>query len=133
MSPNALYIIAVWVLTGMAFGMLSTSYGACRQTHRRIAGIGELLDWSWFMLAAVIFLVILFWTEWGMFRVWSIVFVLIGYWLWSWLAAPLIFGMFVFLGHGQARLLYYALTPGRWLMRAAWVRIKPRGKPPKKE
>ncbi|MCL5116218.1 MAG: hypothetical protein M1272_03605 [Firmicutes bacterium] len=133
MVPDALFIIAVWILTGMGFGMLATAYGACRRTYRFPVGVGEILDWLWFVVAGAGFLVMLFWTEWGMFRVSSILFVLIGYGLWSWLAAPVVLGMFLVMGHAQARVAHYALVPGRWVFGGLKRQLQRRKKPPPKE
>lgn len=134
MAPNdALFIIAVWILTGMGFGMLATAYGACRQTYRVYRGLREFLDWFWFVLVGIAFLVMLFWTEWGTFRLWSLAFVLVGYGLWSWLAAPVVLGALVAVTYAEARLVHYTLWPGRRLVRwAKQIRWR-RPKPPKKE
>jgi hypothetical protein len=111
MASDAAYIIAVWTLTGMALGLLSTLYGACRKTFRFWPGTGEFLDWLWFVLAAALFVVVAFWTEWGAFRVWSIVFVLVGYLIWAWLAAPLTLFVVSAAAYGQARLVHYLTVP----------------------
>ena len=133
MAANALYIILVWVLTGMGFGLFSTAYGACRRTYRQIPGLTPFLDWFWFILAAVLFLVMAFWAEWGMFRIWAVVFILMGYGLWSWLAAPVVLGAFSLALYGQARLIYYILYPGRFVLRFAQSQARRMKKPPKKE
>lgn len=132
MAQDALYIIAVWILAGMSFGMLATGYGACRQIYRLWPGFRELLDWLWFVVVGGAFIVILFWTEWGTFRLWSLVFVMIGYGLWTWLAAPVMLGMLLAVGHAEARVIHQVLAPERWLIRVVesrYSRIKKR--PPK--
>ncbi len=133
MTPEALYVIAVWILTGMGFGMLATGYGACRKTYHVYSGLREFLDWFWFMLAAAAFLVVIFWTEWGTLRIWSVAFVLVGYGLWSWLAAPMVLPALIWVTGGQARLVYYSLLPGKWLRRTVVRVVTKRRKPPKKE
>lgn len=130
---DALFIIAVWVLTGMGFGMLSTAYGACRRTYRIQPGAREFLDWFWFVLVGMAFLVMLFWTEWGTFRLWSIAFVLLGYGLWSWLAAPVVLGALLVVAHAEARAVYYALTPVRAAFRLVRRLQDKLRKPSKKE
>ncbi|NMP21501.1 hypothetical protein [Sulfobacillus harzensis] len=133
MPPNdAFFIIAVWILTGMGFGMLSTAYGACRITYRMQVGVREFLDWFWFVLVGMAFVVMLFWTEWGTFRIWSIAFVLVGYGLWTWLAAPVVMGALLLVAHVEARAVYYTLAPVRGLIRL-FQRLQDKlRKPPKK-
>lgn len=111
MASEALYIIAVWALAGMGMGLMATAYGACRKIYRLWPGVGEFLDWFWFVIAAAFFLIVGFWTEWGVFRVWAVVFVLIGYLVWSWLAAPLVLSVLSAVAYGQARLAHYTLWP----------------------
>lgn len=135
MAPNAYFVMAVWTLTGMVFGLLSTGYGACRRTYRFFVGVGEFLDWFWFVLAAAVYLVMIFWTEWGTFRIWSIGFILLGYGLWSWLAAPTMLQIFLWVGHGQARAVHMALAPWRRTLRlVTWVarKLAERNPPPKR-
>lgn len=134
MNPNdAVFIIAVWVLAGMGIGMLATAYGACRKTYRMVLGARQFLDWFWFVLVGLGFLVMLFWTEWGTFRFWSVVFVLMGYGLWSWLAAPVVLNALLVVTHAEARLFYYALSPGRRLVGLLKRLHRRPPKPPKKE
>lgn len=113
--------------------MLATGYGACRKTYHFYDGLREFLDWFWFMVAAIAFLVVIFWTEWGTLRIWSVAFVLVGYGLWSWLAAPVVLAALVWTTRGQARLVHYSLMPGKWLWRVASRTLQQRRKPPKKE
>lgn len=133
MAPNAVYIIAVWLLAGMALGLLSTSYGVLRKTYRLLPGTAEFLDWFWFVLAACLFLVMAFWTEWGTFRTWAVVFLLLGYLLWSWLAAPVVLVVLGWCAHGQARFVHYLIVPIVAAARFVRRRFRTVGKPPKKE
>ena len=48
MYPTALWILDVWVLTGVAIGLLATIYGAFRSQWHILAGIVEFLDWFFF-------------------------------------------------------------------------------------
>ncbi|PSR21564.1 MAG: hypothetical protein C7B45_10155 [Sulfobacillus acidophilus] len=120
MTPQALDIIAVWILLGFGLGFLSTLYGACRQSYRIHWGLDHFFDWLWFVLAAIGYVGVSFWTEWGTFRIWSIVLILTGYGVWSWLAAPLVFTLVSAMTYGQARLVYYATLPGQRL----WKRVR---------
>lgn len=133
MAPNPLYIIAVWIITGMGLGFLATAYGACRRTYRVLPGVGQFLDWFWFVLASAAFLIVAFWTEWGTFRVWAVAFILVGYGLWAWLAAPLVLGALSLALYGQARLTHYILVPGFVAARFVRRRVRHAKKPPRKE
>lgn len=135
MTPDALFMLTCWMLTGMALGFLSTFYGACRSQVRMWPGLRDALDWLWFVVAAILFLLVLFWTDWGVFKVWSIAWVALGYLVWSWLAAPLVFGVLVVFAHAEARTVHWLLRP--WMTmgrrgRRMWQGIsRNRKKPPK--
>lgn len=133
MASDALLIIAIWILTGMGLGLFATGYGACRKVYRLVPGSSELFDWLWFLLAAMGFLIILFWTEWGDFRIWSVGFVMVGYGLWTWLAAPVVLQALVSIARAEARMVHYALAPGRWFRGFVRQRIRKSKKPPRKE
>ncbi len=132
-ASDALYIIAVWLVVGMSFGLLSTAYGACRKVYRPWLGIWHFFDWFWFVLAGGTFVVVLFWTEWGMFRIWTVVFVLFGYLLWGWLAAPLMLEALSFLGWLQARAVHYLCIPGLTVARVVKNYTQALKNPPPKE
>ncbi len=80
-------------------------------------GVSEALDWLFFIGVAVIYLLMLFWSDWGSLKIWSIVGVLVGYGLWAWLAAPFVFGVLSFVAHVEARAVYYVSFPVRQLSR----------------
>ncbi|MCY0879635.1 MAG: hypothetical protein OWU84_11930 [Firmicutes bacterium] len=130
MAPNALSVIAAWILTGMALGLLSTVYGAARAVYRFWPGVGEFFDWLWFVVAAALYLVVTFWTEWGVFRIWSLFFMLGGFLLWSGLGAPWAFPLASALFQKQARLVHYALWPGVRAARFVGRQLQ-RRRPPK--
>ncbi len=132
MAARALYIIVVWILAGFGLGLLSTSYGACRKVYRFWRGVGEFLDWLWFVLAAAIFLVVGFWVEWGTFRIWAVVFVVVGYLLWSGLGAPLVLSLLSTAAWGQARALHYALGPFQMGIAHVKRHVESKKKPPEK-
>ena len=133
MAQAALYVIAVWLLVGMGFGLLATIYGAFRKVYRLLPGVGEFLDWFWFVLAAGVFVVVSFWTEWGIFRVWTIVFVLVGYFLWSWLASSLALAALSFLFWLQARAVHYLCMPASFIVRRTQHYIGALRNPPQKQ
>lgn len=111
MAADALWIIAVWVLSGIGFGLLSTTYGAFRSQWRVLPGIRDALDWMFFVVLGMLYVVVLFWTDWGMFRVWSILAILLGYGLWTWLAAPPVLKVLSFVIHWEARGVYFLTFP----------------------
>jgi hypothetical protein len=119
MALQALYIIAVWILLGIGLGFLSTLYGACRKSYHLLWGLDHFLDWLWFVVAAIGYVGVSFWTEWGTFRIWSIVLILTGYGIWAGLAAPLILTLASAMTYGQARLVYYATLP----VQRVWQRV----------
>ncbi len=134
MYPTALWILDVWVLTGVAIGMLATIYGAFRSQWHILAGIREFFDWFFFVILAIGYLVILFWTQWSMFNIWSLVAILVGYGLWVWLAAPLVFPGLAFLVYVQARGFYYFTWPMRtgihWIQRSVARLLTEKNPPP---
>jgi hypothetical protein len=129
MASSALTIISTWILTGVAFGLLSTIYGACRAVYRIWPGLREFLDWFWFVVAAVVYLLVIFWSEWGVFRIWSLLFLLLGFLVWNGLGAPWAFPLLVAIARRQARLVHYALWPGVRAVRAVRYYFRRRQKP----
>lgn len=110
-------MMAIWVLTGMTIGLWATAYGACRSQWRIWPGLAELLDWGFFIAVAILYVLMLFWSDWGIVRVWSLVGVALGYGLWAWLAAPFMFGVLSFVAHVEARAVYYMTLPVRRISR----------------
>lgn len=110
-------MMAIWVLTGMTIGLWATVYGACRSQWRIWPGLAELLDWVFFIAVAILYVLMLFWSDWGIVRVWSLVGIALGYGLWAWLAAPFMFGVLSFVVHVEARAVYYMTLPVRRISR----------------
>ncbi|MCY0909509.1 MAG: hypothetical protein OWR62_14085 [Sulfobacillus thermotolerans] len=113
MNPAA--VMASWLLTGMALGLLSTVYGAFRIQWHWWKIFGHIMDWLWFVLAAVIILAVYLWTDWGVFHVWSLLLIAIGYGLWAWLAAPWVLKIVSPVIFFQARVVFYLTAPVRFI------------------
>lgn len=116
-SPPA--TVVAWLLTGMGLGLFSTIYGAFRSQWNIWVPIGHLLDWLWFVIAAVVILAVYFWTDWGTFHAWSLLVIALGYELWIWLAASTVFAFLSRLLFAEARLVFYVTYPCRWVMELA--------------
>ena len=117
MAFGSLEMVVIWTLTGISIGFMATAYGACRSQWRIWPGLREVLDWLFFIVVAILYLLMLLWSDWGVLKIWSIVGVLVGYGLWAWLAAPFVFGVLSFVAHVQARAVYYVTLPVRQLSR----------------
>ncbi|PSR30882.1 MAG: hypothetical protein C7B43_04305 [Sulfobacillus benefaciens] len=105
--------IQAWVLTGMALGFFSTLYGAMRSEWHIWRICAHILDWLWFVFAAIFILGVYFWTGWGAFRMWSMPIMALGYGLWVWMAAPLAFRAVSKLLSMEARVVFYITYPLR--------------------
>ncbi|PSR28818.1 MAG: hypothetical protein C7B47_04125 [Sulfobacillus thermosulfidooxidans] len=115
MSPE--FTIAAWLLAGISLGLLSTIYGAMRTQWHIWNVIGHFLDWLWFVVAALLILVVYLWTDWGVFHAWSLLIIALGYGLWVWLAAPTTFGWISRILFVEARMVFYVTFPFRWFLR----------------
>lgn len=116
---RSLFIVASWVLTGMAVGFLSTTYGAVRRQYRIASPIKHFLDWLIFVVIALAMLIVGFWTDWGDFKLWLLPAMGLGYGLWAWGAAPVVYGAMAGIMFWQARLLFWVMWPFRRLIGVA--------------
>lgn len=119
MTADAGTVLAAWLLTGMGLGLLSTAYGAFRAQWHWWKILGHIMDWLWFVLAAVLILVVYLWTDWGVFHIWSLMVIGAGYALWSWLAAPAVLRALSAAIFIQARTVFYLTAPARFVLRRA--------------
>lgn len=133
LATDPMSLLVVWTITGMGLGFFSTIYGAWRMQFRVWKSISHMLDFLWFILAAIAIFFVLFWSDWGVFRFWSLVWMVIGYGLWAILAGPFVLGVFSFIFHIFARGGFWALWPAQHVIHrvlALWRRRSPPPKPP---
>ena len=110
--------LAVWLLTGIFFGMTASIYGAMRRVYR-MGILGHILDWVWCTAAGILAFFVLVGTNWGVFRAWLVLAIVIGYMLWAVLAGPMVYRLFYFAFLCQARLVRWVV----WAMASAAERL----------
>lgn len=115
-TADALWSIAVMVLTGMGLGVMATAYAACRASCRFWRVLGHLSDWLWFVVAAILLVMGLVVADWGQLRLWALVALAIGFAVWMALAQPLALTLLVFVARAvKVMILDWALAPFWWL------------------